>query len=66
MNEDTYPYEILKHMPQDQTNTDRVNLILALLDQSDVDKDNLTQAAHFFADKLVDVDKDKLWAFACL
>lgn len=56
--------EFLKHMPEDQNNTDRVNLILALLDQSDVDEANLGQAAHFFADKLEDVDKKKLWVFA--
>ena len=53
--------EFLKHMPEDQNNTDRVNLILALLDQSDVDKQNVTEAAHFFADKMKDVDKDQLW-----
>ena len=53
--------EFLKHMPEDQTNTDRVNLILALLDQSDVDKQNVTEASHFFADKMEDVDKDQLW-----
>lgn len=53
--------EFLKHMPEDQNNTDRVNLILALLDQSDVDKQNVTEAAHFFADKMENVDKDQLW-----
>ena len=53
--------EFLKHMPEDHNNTDRVNLILALLDQSDVDKQNVTEAAHFFADKMENVDKDQLW-----
>lgn len=55
--------EFLKHMPEDQTNTDRVNLILALLDQSGVDKQNVIQASHFFADKMEDVDKKQLWTF---
>ena len=42
-------------------NTEMINLALALLDQCGATKDETKQAAHFFADKLEDVDKQGLW-----
>jgi alpha/beta superfamily hydrolase len=42
-------------------NTEMINLALALLDQCGATKDETKQAAHFFADKLENVDKQVLW-----
>lgn len=45
-------------------NTEMINLALALIDQCGATKDETKQAAHFFADKLTDVDKQGLWPLA--
>jgi len=42
-------------------NTEMINLALAILDQCGATKDQTKAAAHFFADKLGDVDKQGLW-----
>jgi hypothetical protein len=42
-------------------NTEMINLALAILDQCGATKDQTKSAAHFFADKLEDVDNQGLW-----
>lgn len=52
---------IYGHAVAQMDNTEMINLALALLDQCGATKDETKQAAHFFADKLEDVDKQGLW-----
>ena len=52
---------IFGHAVAQMNNTEMINLALALLEQCGATKDETKQAAHFFADKLEDVDKQGLW-----
>ena len=52
---------IFGHAVAQMNNTEMINLALALLDQCGATKDETKAAAHFFADKLENVDKQGLW-----